>query len=97
MRTAVCIGLHREQRLGLLHVRRADLDAQAPALGHHRGHLFGALAEAVEHRRHELDREVGLEVGGLVRDQPVAGGVGLVEAVAGERLEGGEHLVHDPG
>ena len=93
---AVGIGLDAEEHAGLLHVRRADLDPQPPALGHHRGHLLGALPEAVEHRGHELDRVVGLEVGGLVRDQPVAGGVGLVEPVAGERLEGGEDLVHDP-
>ena len=77
-----------------LHVRRAHLDPQPPALGHHGGHLLGALAEAVEHRGHELDGVVRLEVGGLVRDQPVAGGVGLVEPVAGEGLERGEHLVH---
>ena len=66
-----------------------------PALGDDRGDLLGALAEAVEDGGHELDRVVRLEVGRLVRDQPVAGGVGLVEAVAGEGLELGEDLVDD--
>src|SRR3546814_1148351 len=35
----------------------------------------------------ELDRVVGLEVGGLVGDQCVARGVRLVEAVAGELVD----------
>ena len=36
--------------------------------------------------RHELRRVMGLEPGGLVGDEPVAGRVGLVKAVAGEWL-----------
>ena len=43
---------------------------------HHRG----------DHRRHVLGRVVGLQVGGPVGDQPVAGGVGLVEGVVGGRF-----------
>ena len=97
LRGAGRIGLDGEERLGCLHVGRADRDPQPPALGHHRGHLLGALPEAIQDGGHELDRVVGLEVGGLVRDQPVAGGVGLVEPVAGEWLEGGEDLVDHRG
>ena len=44
--------------------------------------LIGAVHR---HRRgEELDRVVGLEIGGLVGEQRVGGGVRLVEAVAGE-------------
>ena len=53
------------------------------------------LPEAVEDRGHELDRVVRLEVRGLVGDQPIAGGVGLVEPIPGEWLESGEDLVDD--
>ena len=89
------IGLDREEGQRLLHVRRTHLDPQPAALGDDRGDLLGALAEAVHDRGHELDRVVRLQVGRLVGDEPVAGGVGLVEAVSGEGLELGEDLVDD--
>ena len=95
LRRAGGIGLDREEGQRLLNVRRPHLDPQPAALGDDRGDLLGALAEAVEDGGHELDRIVRLEVGRLVGDQPVAGGVGLVEAVSGEGLELGEHLVDD--
>ena len=50
---------------------------------------------AVRTRGHVLDRVVRLQVGGLVGDQAVARGVGLVEAVALERLERLEDRVDD--
>ena len=92
---AVRIGLDGEVRERLLDVRHPDLDAQVPALGDDGGDLLGAAGEAVQHRGHELDRVVRLQVGRLVGDEPVAGGVSLVEAIACEWLEGGEDLVDD--
>ena len=74
-------------------VGRPDLDAQAPALGDGGRDLLRVVPEGGQHGRHVLDRVVRLEVRGLVRDQAVAGGVGLVEPVALERLERLEHRV----
>ena len=43
------------------------------------------IADVERHRRgQELDRVIGLEIGGLIGDQRVGRGVGFVEAVAGE-------------
>ena len=71
-------------------VRRPDLDAQPPALGHRGGDLLLVVAEGGQDAGHVLDGVVRLQVRGLVGDQAVAGGVGLVEAVSLEGLEGGE-------
>ena len=76
---------------------RPDLDPEAAALDDGRGDLLRVVAERRQHRRHVLDRVVGLEVRGLVRDQAVAGRVRLVEPVALERLERLEHGVDDLG
>ena len=78
-------------------VRRQDLDAHPAALGDGRRDLLLVRPERGQHRGHVVDRVVRLEVGGLVRDQPVAGGVGLVEPVALERLERVEDRVDDLG
>ena len=76
-------------------VRRPDLDPHPAALGDGRGDLLLVVAERGQHGGHVVDGVVRLQVGGLVGDQPVAGGVGLVEAVALERLEGSEDRVDD--
>ena len=76
-------------------VRGKDLDAQPAALGDGPRDLLRVVPEGVQDARHVLDRVVRLEVRGLVRDEPVARGVRLVEAVALEGLEGGEDLVDD--
>ena len=76
-------------------VRRPDLDRHPAALGDRRGDLLLVGPERGQHRGHVVDRVVRLEVRGLVGDQPVAGRVGLVEAVALERLEGLEDRVDD--
>jgi hypothetical protein len=89
------VALDREVEPAGVDVGRQDLDAQAPALGDGRGDLLGVVAEGGQHAGHVLDGVVRLEVGRLVGDQPVAGGVGLVEAVALERLEGLEDGVDD--
>ena len=88
--------LDRELDLASADVRRPDLDAQPAALGDRRGDLLLVVPERGQDGRHVVDREVRLEVRGLVGDQAVAGGVGLVEAVPLERLERGEDLVDRP-
>ena len=85
----------REMEAAAVDIRRQHRDADAPALGDRARHPLGVVAEGGEHAGHVLDRVVRLEIRGLVGDQPVAGGVGLVEAVALEGLEGLEHRVDD--
>ena len=84
--------LDRELDLAAADRRRPDLDAQPAALRDGGGDLLLVVPERRQDGRHVVDREVRLEVRGLVGDQPVARGVGLVEPVALERLEGREHL-----
>ena len=74
-------------------VRLQHGDAEPAALGHGRGDLLGVVPERRQDAGHVLDGVVGLEVRRLVGDQPVGRGVGLVEAVALERLEGLEDRV----
>jgi hypothetical protein len=69
--------------------------AHPAALGDGGRDLLLVRAEGGQDRGHVVDRVVRLHVRGLVGDQPVAGGVRLVEAVALERLEGLEHRVDD--
>jgi hypothetical protein len=76
-----------EVGLGLVDVRRQDVDAHAPALVQVQRLVVLVVLHAGQQRRHVLDRVVGLEPGGLVADHPVGDGVGLVEAVLGELLD----------
>ncbi len=63
---------------------RLDGDADAPGLAHELAQLVG-VAHVERHRGgQELDRMIGLEIGGLICEQRIGGGVRLVEAVAGE-------------
>ena len=87
------VALDGELDVGAVDVRRQDLDPEPAALGDRRRDLLGRVADRGQHAGHVLDRVVRLEVGGLVGDQAVARRVGLVEAVALERLEGLEHGV----
>ena len=48
-----------------------------------------AVLDRGQQRGHVLDRVVGLKPGGLIRDVGVAGGVGPVEGIVGERLNQG--------
>ena len=91
------LALDGELDAGAVDVGRQDLDPHPAALGDRGGDLLLVRAERGQDARHVLDRVVRLEVGRLVGDQAVAGRVGLVEAVALERLERGEDLVDDLG
>ena len=70
--------------VGDLYVRRQDGDVDFAALADVLDDVFGLAGFTGEQRGHELDRVVGFEPGGVVGEQGVGGGVGLVEAVAGE-------------
>ena len=89
------VALDGELERAAVDVGRQDLDRHPAALGDRGRDLLLVRAEGGQHRGHVLDRVVRLQVGGLVGDQPVAGGVGLVEAVALERLERLEDRVDD--
>ena len=83
----------REVGVGLVHVGAEGLHAEGFDLRHEFGELVRVALFGREHRGHELDRIVGLQVGGAVREDGVGGGVRLVEAVLGELLQGGEDLL----
>ena len=88
--------LERRQRVEDVAVPHQEIDARAVHHGR-RGSRSEPLRLAAEHlqlvgiadiERHrggqELDRIVGLEIGGLVGDERIGGGVRFVEAIAGE-------------
>ena len=70
-------------------VGRQNLDTHASTLGQVQPEFVFAVAHAREQCRHKLGRIVCLEVRGPVAQNPVAGGVRLVEGVIGE---GHEHF-----
>ena len=83
-----------EADTGAVDVGRSDLDAAAAAGEFHArafvdvvDQLVRAVGGVGEDGRHVLDREPGLEVRRLVREQGVTDRVGLVEAVARELLD----------
>ena len=82
-----------ELEMALADVRRQDVDAHPPTFGDRGSHLLLVRAERRQDRSHVVDGVVGLEVGRLIRDEPVARRVRLVEPVPLERLEGLEHRV----
>jgi hypothetical protein len=78
---------------GLVDLRRQRLDAPRFALGDDAHDLVDLVAVGRHQRAQELDREVRLQVGRLVRDERVRRAVALVEAVAREVLEQVEDLL----
>ncbi len=87
------VALDGELEARLVDVRHPDFDPQAATFGDRRGDLLRVVADGREDARHVLDRVVRLQVRRLVGDEPVARGVGLVEAVALEGLEGVEDRI----
>ena len=77
----------------MVHVGPEGLHAEGFDLPHEFGELVGVALFGRQHGGHELDRVVGLQVGGAIREDRVGGGVRLVEAVFGELLQGGEDLL----
>ena len=76
-----------EGRARAIDRRRLDLDVEPLGLGAEFRKLVGVAHVERHRRRHELDRIVRLQIGGLVGDQRVGRGVALVEAVFGETLQ----------
>ena len=74
-----------EAVVGGVDVGRQHLDPHLLAAVDEERHLVLGRHHRGDHRRHVLGRVVGLQVGGAVGDQRVAGGVGLVEGVVGRR------------
>src|SRR5205823_14555923 len=64
--------------LGIVHVGRQHGDAVGPRLGDVGDHLVGVVLLGGEQRGHELDGVVRLQPRGLVGDQAVSGGMGIV-------------------
>lgn len=79
----------REVDTGSIHIRWHHLDPHRLTVGDVTLHLVGGTGIHREQGRHVGHRMVGLEVGGLVGDSAVGGGMALVEAVLGEH----HHLI----
>ncbi len=62
----------------------SEPDAEAGAFLAEEIELVGIADLEAHQRGHELDRMVGLEIGGLIGDERIGRGVRLVEAVARE-------------
>ena len=88
----VVLGHGREVGVGLVHVRTQHPHAEGLDLGHELRELVGVALFGGQDGRHELDRVVGLQVGGAVGEDRVGRGVGLVEAVLGKLL----HQIKEP-
>ena len=95
-------GLDREDGGGGVDIGGQEPDAQALEFLAEGVELVG-VAEIERHRGgEEFDRVIGLEIGGLIGDEGVGGGMGLVEAVARELVDllenvPGRALVDAPG
>ena len=76
--------------IGLVDVGRKDVDPHAARIVDVFGDAVRTLHPARQERRHELGREVGLEIGRLIGDRPVGRRMRLVEAVAGELFDHAE-------
>ncbi len=100
------VGLNREIQHRPVDAGGGDGDAQLAGVGDVLGDVVGVVAADGEQGGDVFHRVVGLQIGGLAADDGVVGGVGLVEAVAGEELDvapdGVAHLLreaagHGPG
>ena len=87
-------------RLALVDVGRKDPDLHGPAGENIGGHLGGVVDHRGHESRHEFHGIIIFEPGGLVGDDGVAGGVGLVEGVFGKVhhsvVDAGGNLFIDP-
>ena len=81
-----------EGQLARVDVGRQDRNAEIAALAEIHRQLVGVGRFDGQQRRHEVPREVRLEIAGLVGDPGVGRRMRLVEAVAGEELHQVENL-----
>ena len=88
---ALFVGFHRELAIGKIDVRRQHGNLLFAAVLDIGSHLGGVAHHAVHHGGHELRRIIILEPARLHSDHGIAGGVRLVEGIAGK----GCHFVKD--
>ena len=79
----------REAQAALVDVRRQHLDAHLLRLGHQHRQLVGVADFGRQHRRHEFDGMVRLQIGRLEGHDAVGGRMRLVEAVGREFAKSG--------
>ena len=77
----------REMFVALIDVRGQHRNAEPATFGEVADDLVRIAHVGRHQRRHEFGRVMGLEVGCLVTDHRIGGGVRLVEPVAGELLD----------
>ncbi len=82
-----------EVGVALVDIGRKDGDIHCGGLFDERQELLLIFHDVGHCRGDELDRVIGFEPGGLVGDECVGGGVGFIEAVAGELFEEVKNLV----
>src|SRR3989338_1910274 len=68
----------------VIHRWRPDFDTHACTLRHRLRYLFHVASIRGQDRRHVIQREIRLHIGGLVGEHAVGGGMGFVEAICGE-------------
>ena len=90
---AGAVALDRKHRAGRLDVGGQQRHAQVRQFVAEGAQLVGVVDVHGHRGGQEFDRIIGLHVGRLVGDHGIGGGVGLVEAVAGEL----GHLIEDVG
>ena len=76
-------------------VRLENAQADFTCLAYFDGDAVSIVLIAREERGHEFGRIVSLEIGGLITDHRVAGGMGPVETVTGKRFDEGKNLFGD--
>ena len=85
---------------GMIDRGRQYFNAHLPRLIEKHFDLVGIALIEGHDRGHELHRVIGLEIGGLIGQQGIGGGMGLVEAIGGEFLQQAENglgcLAPDP-
>ncbi|OPZ72978.1 MAG: hypothetical protein BWY82_01256 [Verrucomicrobia bacterium ADurb.Bin474] len=87
----MCIIVDRSKAVaGDIHVRTKNRNAHGFAFPNEVSDFFRISEVVGKHGSHELDRVVGLEVGGAVTHHRIRGGVGFVESVGREAFENRE-------
>ena len=69
------LAIDRKPTFGLIDIRSEYLKSHSPAFFHKEGHLGDVIHVVTQYRGHVFSGIMGFEVGSLVRDPCVAGGV----------------------
>ena len=87
------LSMWREVRVGDIDIGRLDGNAHLAAFVDVLDDVVGRAGDRRQQRRHEFDRIVRLQIGRVIGEQGVGGGVRLVEAVSGELRHQVENLL----